>query len=192
MKKNIWISLITILGIAIIVIIFLVCSIDNNSKTIILLGSLSFFVLCFIIVLISLFFSEFKKESMWNKVEYEAINEIIKQKEINNNLLINEYRDLRKQKFKIILEIRKMLNNRENLRKEIEALRKTLTTDIKIEERKNIVETIKQKQIELHENLIIVHDYKNYSKEIIDGLVELRNELNSNDVQNQKKADKNC
>lgn len=192
MKKNIWISLITILGIAIIVIIFLVCSIDNNSKTIILLGSLSFFVLCFIIVLISLFFSEFKKESMWNKVEYEATNEIIKQKEINNNLLINEYHDLRKQKFKIILEIRKTLNNRENLRKEIEALRKTLTTDIKIEERKNIVETIKQKQIELHENLIIEHDYKNYSKEIIDGLVELRNELNGNDVQNQKKADKNC
>lgn len=192
MKKNIWISLITILGIAIIVIIFLVCSIDNNSKTIILLGSLSFFVLCFIIVLISLFFSEFKKESMWNKVEYEAINEIIKQKEINNNLLINEYHDLRKQKFKIILEIRKMLNNRENLRKEIEALRKTLTTDINIEERKNIVETIKQKQIELHENLIIEHDYKNYSKEIIDGLVELRNELNGNDVQSQKKADKNC
>ncbi len=184
--------LVTMVTIASIIFVYLRSGNTIGENTFFL--SLAFIMFCFMAILIILSYAEFKKESIWNKLLSETTSVIVKEKEFNVSILINEYRDLRKQKYKFVLEIGKMKNKNERLNKEIDTLQSNLRGVVSdTDKEKSGEENLKRKQIELNENSIMLQEYQDHVTGITQALEELKEELNNEGITlfEFKKADRN-
>lgn len=178
-----------LIGLPIFLLIVLEFVINKCVGEVVLLVVLSILILCSLVIIFGLSFLQLKDYSNRNKIILETSLELIKQELISKNQLINDERELRNQKFKLILEIGKLKKKKDKLKNEIDVFYNNLKIKNQTDKKKkSIDEIIKRKQIELDENKIMLEEYEDHLKGITEALVEIKNEFNK-DGDKLKKAD---